>query len=125
MDKYTRLVEIACALYDKNRFGRTKHFSFIMDKSKILSIGLNDYTKTHPQIQRFNYHPFAKLHSELHACLKLGMVNCSGLIMINIRINGNGELDNSKFCPGCTDLISALGFKSAYFTNKHGNFEKF
>jgi hypothetical protein len=125
MNKYQRLLEISKALYDKNKAGRAKHFSFILNKSKLLAIGLNNYEKSHPIIKDFNYHPFAFIHAELAACLKLGMTDCSGLTIVNVRVNGNGAIDNSCFCKGCASLIRSLNFKKAFFTNKKGNFERF
>ena len=122
---FKRLVDISYALQEKSITGRCYHVSFILNKSKILSIGLNDYKKTHPKTKEFGYHPNSKLHSELAACLRLGLTDCEGLTIVNVRINNNGLLDNSKFCAGCSNLIKSLKFNSAYFSNERGEFQQY
>lgn len=123
---FNRLTEIAYALKTKNiQTGRAFHVTFILNKSKISSIGINNYFKTHPRIKEFNYSPHKKVHSELRAALNLGLSDCSGLTLVNVRINNNNQLDNSAPCRGCTDLLSQLSFKNVYHTNGHGQFQKF
>lgn len=125
MVNYNRIIEICYALKDKGSTGRCFHTSIIINKSKILSIGINNYNKTHPKLKEFGYNPLSKLHSEMAACLRLGLTDCSNLTIVNIRINRNNKLDNSKFCNGCQNLIRQLNFSKAFYTNKLGNFEKF
>lgn len=122
---FQRIVDIGFATREKSFSGRCWHMSIILNKSKILSIGFNDYTKTHPKTKEFGYHSHAKLHAELAACLKLGLNDCAGLTIINLRINRNGLIDNSKFCVGCANLIKSLGFSEAYFSNSKGGFDLF
>jgi deoxycytidylate deaminase len=118
---YSKLIEIARALKEKNISGRCAHSSFVFSKSKLLSIGFNKY-KTHPQTKNYSYHRFAGIHSELDAVLKLGMNDCSGLTIVNIRIDKNENLCNSQPCRGCSELIKTLGFKRIIYTNNIGNF---
>lgn len=122
---FQRIIDIGFATRQKNLIGRCWHMSVILNKSKILSIGFNDYSKTHPKLKEFGYHPHSKLHAELAACLRLGLTDCTGLTIINLRINRNGLIDNSKFCVGCSNLIKSLGFTKAYFSNSQGGFEKY
>ena len=120
-----RLIEIAFSLFENKMDGRCWHCSFILHKSKLLSIGQNQYNKTHPRIYDYNYAPHARLHAELAACLQLGLTDCTGFTIFNIRINRNGELDNSMYCRGCADLVRSLNFKRAYFSNENGDIEEF
>ena len=122
---FSRIVEIGRALKDKGSRKKNWHLSAILNKSKILSIGVNDYTKTHPKLREFKYHPLAKIHSELNACLKLGLTDCSGLTIVNIRIDKNENLNNSCYCFGCSNLVRYLGFKQAFFTDEDGNFQEY
>ncbi len=122
---FDRIVDIGFALKEKTITGRCWHMTVILNKSKIWSIATNNYFKTHPKIREFNYCHLVKLHAELAACLKLGMVDCSGLSIINLRINKNGELCNSRFCLGCSDLIRKLNFSEAFYTDEAGDFQKF
>jgi hypothetical protein len=121
-----RITEIGYALREKSiTGGRNFHASFILNKSKLLSIGVNRYNKSHPKNQEFGYSPMAGIHSEMAACLKLGLTDCSSLGIVNVRINRNGQLSNSCFCKGCSNLVKYLNFKEAFFTNDGGKFERF
>lgn len=124
--RFERLTEIAYALrgkHDSN--GRAWHCSFILKKSKILSIGLNNYVKTHPKLKELGYSSMSGIHSELSACIKLGMMDCNGLTIVNFRIDNNNKLNLSKPCRHCERLIKALNFSSIYFTNENGMFEEY
>jgi hypothetical protein len=122
--------EISRAFAGKSRSSqRCRHFSFIFDRSKLLSIGINS-GKTHPLNLRYNYvnrendsiGSFVGTHSEMSAVLKLGSKACKGLIMVNTRINRNDEMDYSFPCKGCMDMIKKLGFKSVFYTTKNEDF---
>jgi len=118
---YKKLIEIARALKEKNVSGRCFHVSFVLNKSRLLSIGFNKY-KTHPQTRNYSYHRFAGIHSEMDAVLKLGLNDCRGLTLINIRIDAHGNLCNSAMCNGCSELTKKLNFKRIIYTNNIGNF---
>lgn len=120
--KFERLIESAYALKGRFQTGRAFHFAAILNKSRILSMATNNYSKTHPQTLLFNYQPNARLHSELSACLKLGLQDCSGLTIVSIRIDNNNRLNNAIFCNGCKELIKQLNFKNCYYTDKEGKF---
>jgi len=127
---FDRIVEISHAIAGKHEFKhRCRHFSFIMDGNRILSIGFNK-SKTHPYNLKFNYVNKQKnkiseiigTHSEMNAVLKYGKQNCKNLVLINTRINRNNELDYSKPCNGCLHMISSLGFKKIYYSNREKTF---
>lgn len=104
--------------------GKNKHFSFILDKNKILSIGWNDAWCTHPLSNRLGYR-FSAIHSEVSAILrykgdKQRLKKC---ILINTRINMLGEFSISKPCSICQNFIKNVGFKRVYFTNHQGVLE--
>jgi hypothetical protein len=109
---------------------RCRHFSFIFDKSRLLSIGVNS-CKTHPLNLRYNYvnrqndpiGSFVGTHSEMNAVIKLGLKDCCGLVIINTRINRNNQIDYSFPCNGCLDMIRKFGFKSVFYTTKNGDFD--
>jgi deoxycytidylate deaminase len=129
---FYKFVEISHALINKHSADlRCRHFSFIIDKNKIVSIGLNSL-KTHPKNLKYNYvnknnqsiSNIVGTHSELSAVIKLGEEDCSGLTLVNTRINRNDELDFSAPCSGCLDMIKQLNFKNIYYSNTEGRFEK-
>lgn len=128
---FDRIVEISHALAGKRKHShRCRHFSFILDGNRVLSIGINN-PKTHPYNLKFNYINKQKnkishmvgTHSEVSAVLKYGK-NCKNLILVNTRINRNNEIDYSKPCNGCLDMILSLGFKKVYYTDRDQNFNQ-
>lgn len=122
---FNRIVEIGYALIEKGSTGRCWHLSAILNKSKILSLGINNYKKTHPQNEKFGYYPLAGVHAEMGACLRLGLTDCSGLTIVNLRINRKNEIANSKFCHGCSNLIKSLNFKEAFYSTDLGDFQQY
>lgn len=101
---------------------KSKHISFIVDKNKILSVGWNDGWKTHPLAKKHGYR-FSSIHSELAAIIRIGIDNCHGLTLINVRVNSLGEIRISKPCSICQSWLSTLGLKQIYYTNNEGRFE--
>ncbi len=129
---FNKIIEVTYALINKHNADlRCRHFSFILDRNRIISIGMNS-TKTHPMNLKYNYvnknkekiSDIVGTHSELNAVIKLGEEDCSKLTLVNTRINRNNLLDNSSPCSGCSDMINQLNFKNVYFSNFKGNFEK-
>lgn len=128
---FDRCIETSYALYGQKRTGRAFHTSFLLNKNRIRSIGINDYNKTHPRTrflpyvngrgERYN----AKIHSELSCILKFGEEDCSNLYMVNIRINMNGELAMAMPCFGCEHLIRQTQIKIVYYTNNNGKIEEY
>ena len=110
---------------------RCRHFSFILDRNRIISIGLNSL-KTHPLNLKYKYvnknnqsiSNIVGTHSELSAVIKLGKEDCSKLTLINTRINRNNRLDFSAPCSGCCDMIDQLNFKNVFFSNSEGKFDR-
>jgi len=97
-----------------------RHFSFLVDKSRIVSIGWNT-RKTHPKSLYYNYR-FNGTHSELAALLKYRGRNPKNLTLINTRINGLGEIGFSKPCEKCLPWLIIVGFKSIWYTERSGKF---
>ncbi len=121
---FDRLVDIARKIRPDNHY-RLYHVTFILKKKKIVSVGINQ-SKTHPKSLQLGYkgHQWRQ-HSELRAWLAYGKDDCSNCVFVNVRIDNNGNLANSRFCLGCQHLLSMVGFKKAFFTNEKGQFEEF
>ena len=127
---FNKIVEVTYALINKHNADlRCRHFSFILDRNRIISIGMNS-TKTHPMNLKYNYinknkekiSDIVGTHSELNAVIKLGIEDCSRLTLVNTRINRNNALDHSAPCHGCSDMIKQLNFKNVYHTDSQANF---
>jgi deoxycytidylate deaminase len=129
---FNKIIEISYALINKHSADlRCRHFSFILDRNRIISIGLNSL-KTHPLNLKYKYvnknnqsiSNIVGTHSELSAVIKLGEEDCSDFTLINTRINRNNKLDFSAPCSGCCDMIKQLNFKYVFFSNSEGKFNK-
>jgi deoxycytidylate deaminase len=129
---FNKIIEVSYALINKHNADlRCRHFSFILDRNRIISIGMNS-TKTHPLNLKYNYvnkdnksiSDIVGTHAELNAVIRLGEEDCSRLTLINSRINRNNMLDYSAPCSGCSDMIKQLNFKNVYFSNAQGKFDK-
>ena len=127
---FDKIVEVTYALINKHNADlRCRHFSFILDRNRIISIGMNS-TKTHPMNLKYNYinknkekiSDIVGTHSELNAVIKLGVEDCSKLTLVNTRINRNNLLDHSAPCNGCSDMIKQLNFKNVYHTDSQADF---
>lgn len=131
--KYNYLKDISKALAPKHPSDqRCRHFSFILNKKKIITIGFNNQ-KTHPINLKYRFvnrknipiNDLVGTHSELNALIKLGTDDVSGLVLVNTRINRNGEIDLSMPCTGCQSFLTTLNFKKVFYSTKSGNFEQF
>ena len=119
-----RLVDIARALRDKPT-SSFLHFSFLLDKSKILSCGWNNVTCSGVRInKRYYYYPLGGEHSEASA-LKKYRGDYGGVKMVNIRLNNQGELRYSRPCNLCYTILKNCGIRRLYYsTNTHFEFER-
>lgn len=102
-----------------------KHFSFIVERNKILSIGRNDPNKTHPMANKFG-HRFNCIHSELSALVNFPrpnthLKNCD---IINIRVRSDDTIGISRPCNICAYMLRIFKLRNVYYTNRGGEFEK-
>lgn len=122
--KVARYVEIARALQPKYQNGRSFHVTCIFDKSKLLSIGVNDYRKIHPSRKFGVYSPtkagsnyISGIHSEISSIMRLGEEDCSRFTFLNIRLDKNGNPALAKPCSNCFGVLkNQVGFKRIYYT---------
>ena len=132
MKIFSKVKEVSFALLqDHPSSHRCRHFSFIVDGSRIIKIGFNR-SKTHPRNLKYHYYnkkgefmaDQVGVHSEMDAVIKLGWSDCSGLTIINTRIDRNGDLAMSKPCIGCTHMLTQLNFDSIYYYDASHHFVK-
>lgn len=102
---------------------KNKHMSFIVQRSNIITIGFNDYQKTHPISRNLKY-KFDAMHSELDAFLKVrwSNIDLSKCELINIRINRFGELRMAKPCKRCLHFLKLLNFQRIWYSSWNGDF---
>lgn len=130
---FNRLEEIALSLIDWSDSLRCRHFSFIFNKKKLISIGYNTQ-KTHPSnlihkkyssITGEDISEHKHTCSEFNAILKLKNltnVNTKKCTLINLRFNRNKRLDFAAPCMSCTSLLNFYEFKKVLWTDSKGNY---
>lgn len=102
-----------------------KHFTFILERNKILSVGKNNPEKTHPLALKFG-HRFNCIHSELAAIVNFPRPNIylRACTLVNVRVGVNGDIRISKPCHVCQYMLAAFNITDIYYTNRNGNFER-
>jgi deoxycytidylate deaminase len=136
MINFKRLLEITYSLVDYSQNKRCHHFSFILTKGKIVSIGEN-VAKTHtknlknPSVSRINgmnYSNQKHTCSEFLAMTKLKNktnILAKKCTMVNIRLGKNGQICNSRPCISCQSLLQYFDLRDIYYSTDLGTFEKF
>lgn len=129
---FERLIEISRALKGKNQTGRAFHTTFCFRKNKMLAIGINNYSKTHPLTSSYlprknnNKKTFVPvIHSEISGIIKLGFDDCSDITFVNIRIDNNDMPNMARPCLGCLDvLMNQVGYKRLFYTYYDGSIKE-
>lgn len=124
-----RYVNLAKALFRKGAtsHGRTFNVCFIVKKSQVIAIGLNDYDRNMSGYNRRLKTVYKKygeksyvpsLHAEVSAILKAGVDDCSSLSFYCIRLDKGCHCQNSQPCANCMNLLNSLKAKNIYFYDR-------
>lgn len=97
---------------------KVNHFSFLVKKNSINSIGYNSY-KTHPIAERLGYR-FPTHHSELSCILNFSGKEIRDYYMINFRFDKMGQLAMSKPCKGCQKLLKYYCVGKTIYSTGYG-----
>lgn len=122
-----RTILFGCLLqantYKNRHTDQFKHFSFIIQRDKIIAWGKNRYT-LHSRVR--GYPDNAKIHSEFNALrrahlnFKSTRIGDNKFSIINIRINRFGEFRRSKPCPCCEFYLRLFGCTEVWYTTYSG-----
>ncbi len=117
-------LQIAKKKLPQHNQDRFLHWSFIVQRNKILDYGTN--CNLVPPVHQ-GYHqlkPTPKTHSEVRAYHKArGLLDHSlPWEMINIRLNNRGLERNSSPCCCCYSILKDLGCSGFYFSTTAGVF---
>lgn len=134
MKTFEKIKEVAFA-FDRELFpGRNLHLSFIIYKGRIIAIGQNS-RKTHPinlKNRKINkdgvdISGIKGTCSELATILTVirrTNVPLNKCTIVNIRINQNNRINNSKPCLSCEKLIKHFDISKIIYSDKNGGFTK-
>lgn len=121
-------LDLAYSLFPTIYANRTKyqsfHFSFLFKRTKLISLGYNDYALKGEVLylaNKFNIVSRKKvpsLHSEWAAISRAwGRYHLNNSIkLVNVRLNIKGEIHNSKPCSACAELLSSLNINKIWYT---------
>jgi hypothetical protein len=133
--KFKRLQQIAVGLIDWQDGLRCRHFSFVIYKNRIITIGLNK-RKTHPTnlrnrkisyITGEDYSQYKTICSEFNAIIKLKKktnIETKRCTLVNLRYDKKGNLAIAKPCMSCMNLLKNFEFKRVIWSNNDGNYEE-
>lgn len=135
MNKFSKYIELAHALFNPDHELRTFHVSFVLYKNRIVSVGINN-VKTSPvnlKNPRYgrggeNISTFKGSCSEWVALSKLkNMTNIpfGKCVLINVRLNKNKQIAISKPCDSCASLLEFFDIRKVFFTTNNGVFEQY
>lgn len=131
--QFKRLEDIAVSLIDWNNPIRCRHFSFILNKKRIVAIGFNQQ-KTHPtnlknrKVSAITGEDFSDqkhICSEFSAIIKLKNltnIDTKKCTLVNLRYDRNKQLALASPCMSCISLLKYHEFKKVIWTNNSGEY---
>jgi hypothetical protein len=131
---FKRLEEIAWSLIDVDEEKRCRHFSFILNKKRIIAIGTNR-PKTHPvnlKNRKLSARTGEDISDQKHICSefnaimklkRLTNIDTKKCTLINIRYNRNGALALASPCMSCRNLLKFHEFKTVAWTDVNGLYQ--
>lgn len=99
----------------KNKKQRQNMTAIIYDKrGRVLSVGKNNYTKTHPLQAKYSKRVGEAekiyLHAEIAAIIRCRDLSKAHKIFV-VRVGKDGNYAMAKPCPGCMTAIKESGIK--------------
>jgi deoxycytidylate deaminase len=98
--------------------GSSRHAAAIVWRDRVISVGVNSL-KSHPAMVK--HQPNKQriyLHAEVDAIIKAtnrhGVDFLSECSLYVLRQTKGGRVANSEPCPGCSNMIQAMGIKHVY-----------
>jgi len=127
------LEDIAQSLIDWDEQIRCRHFSFILNKKKIVAIGTNQQ-KTHPtnlKNRKISIRTGEDFSEQKHTCSEfsaikklknLTNIDTKKCTLINLRYDRNRKLALACPCMSCGSLLKFHEFKTIFYTNELGKY---
>jgi hypothetical protein len=133
---FKRFEDLAFSSIDWQKPIRCRHFSFIINKKKIIVIGTNR-KKTHPtnlknrKISAKTGEDFSEqkhICSEFNAIIKLKNltnIDTKKCTLVNLRYDRNKKIASASPCMSCKSLLKYFEFKNVFFTDSSGNYQTY
>ena len=111
----------AAMLYSNGGRPGRKLGAALFNGSRIISIGFNIFTKTHPLVKHATFDK--NVHAEHAAVIKRQHYDNGGnLILYVYRENGNGVPICSKPCKSCQNILALANVKRVRYIDEKGQF---
>lgn len=88
----------------------------IANRNKVISVGHNDMSKTHPKSNS----PFRTLHAEVDALIGLSYLETAGCTAYVFREFKDGRYAMAKPCKACELALIKAGIKRVCYTTDNG-----
>ena len=133
---FKRLEDIALSLIDWNELIRCRHFSFILNKKKIVAIGTNQQ-KTHPthlKNRKISVRTGEDFSEQKHTCSEfsaiiklknLTNIDTKKCTLVNLRYDRNRKLALACPCMSCISLLKYHEFKTVFYTDQSGKYVQY
>jgi hypothetical protein len=95
------------------------HYSILLDRGRVVSVGEENRAKTHPLAAKKGY-KYPTIHSELSALINIDKdVDPRDCTLVNLRISPTGNIGMSRPCKYCIGWCCET-FKDIWYTNENG-----
>jgi tRNA(Arg) A34 adenosine deaminase TadA len=116
-------LEIALAANDEREIERKRHYAFIWNRTKLISMSQNRMGRS-PAMLRWHYPLSSVEHAEFAAIRKLNWLDCSKFTMVTFRLTKTGLLAFGKPCECCENVIRHVGFRKVWFSDDNREFKE-
>lgn len=93
--------------------------ALVLHKGRPISFGINNQTKTHPNIKKWS--EVKTLHAEMNACFKIKnkdlLKDCE---IVVYREDRQGNMANSRPCDVCQVMFREYGIKKVTYSTASG-----
>ena len=90
--------------------------------SKVLNVGINNMSKTHPSTQKFTRRPLGT-HAEFSACRGVETEDIIGSTIYVCRVLKNNLIALAAPCECCTQFLKMFGVRGVYYSTNNNIFE--
>lgn len=99
---------------------RCKHAAYLVEKNKIISIGINK-EKSHPLQKEFSrFTNMTYLHAEIDCLKSVNKFDINKTTLYILRIDKNGHYANSAPCKGCQEYLNQIKIKRIVYSITKG-----
>lgn len=116
-----KLIEQARNIAFRSDAERFKHGAVLFNRNKIISKGHNRRGRF-PHLFKYGYKKLS-IHAEASAILKADRKELRDATLLVVRAEKT-KIGNSKPCSACMSLITAVGIRKVFYSDKYGKIHR-